>query len=129
MSNEIKNLRSALVQVPRNKAAYGIMIWEILIVSVIGSIIISINFFAGSDSATVKLFFALVFFLTASLVIKDIQIILIVGLAICWAYPFMYLWGLFGGFLFLFLSIIAFFTSLFVHYYALIHLGDLTRND
>ena len=104
------------------------MIPEIIIVSIIGSIWMSYNFFHGNDTVTLNLFFIMIVVLTVCLVIPDIRIITVIVLGIGWACPFIYLAGIFGG-IFYVLAFAAFVMCCIVHYYALTYLSDLTRKD
>jgi len=120
MANEIKNFRSALVQVPRNKAAYTILIWEIIIFGVIGALAIGYQF--HSDKVTIGAFIGIMCFMVISLAIPDLRILLFILMGIGWASPFILL----GAYL---LGFIAFVVSCFVHYFGITFLNDLVRDD
>jgi hypothetical protein len=126
MSNEIKNYRAALAQTPRNKTAYMILIWEILILSVICAL--ATGHYMHSDMVTLVSFFLYVPILCVLVYLPATQVPAFFMLACFWAIPFVALAIAFGAVMYFF-AFIAFVFSFAVHYFGITYLNDLTRED
>jgi len=126
MANEIRNFRAGLAQNDRNKAAYNILIWEIIIWSIVGALAVGYHF--DSDRVTLISFCTLLVVLVVGINIPDLKIIILIFFGLGWASPFILL----GAWLDRFFYVIAFFTflmSFFIHYWGMTYLKDLTRSD
>ncbi len=126
MANEIENYRSALAQTPRNQAAYKILIWEMIILSIVCAL--ATGHYMHSDTATVVSFFIYIPVFCALAYMPATQIPTFFFLGLGWATPFVYLGALLGG-LFYFFAFIVFVFSFIVHYYGITYLNDLSRED
>lgn len=126
MANEIKNYRSALAQTPRNKTAYMILIWEIIILSFICAL--ATGYYTHSDTVTLISFFIYIPILCTLVYLPSTQIPAFIMLACFWAIPFVGLSIVFGAIMYFF-AFIAFVFSFAVHYFGITYLNDLTRED
>jgi hypothetical protein len=126
MANEIKNYRAALAQTPRNKSAYAILIWEIIILSMICAL--ATGHYLHSDTATIISFFIYVPILCILVYHPVTQIPAFIMLACFWAIPFVALSIAFGPLMYFF-AFIAFIFSFVVHYFGITYLNDLSRED
>lgn len=128
MANEIKNYRAALAQAPRNKAAYTILLWEIIIISFLCALATGSKYVFHSDSATIISFFIYVPILCILVYLPATQIPAFIMLACFWAIPFVALSIAFGAIMYFF-AFIAFVFSFVVHYFGIMYLNDLVRED
>lgn len=126
MANEIKNYRSALAQTPRNKSAYMILIWEIIIICIICAL--ATGYWMKSDTVTLVSFFIYVPILCTLIYLPATQIPAFFMLACFWAIPFVALSIAFGEIMYFF-AFIAFVFSFIVHYFGITYLNDLSRED
>jgi len=126
MANEIKNYRSALAQTPRNKSAYAILLWEIIIISIIAAL--ATGHYAHSDTVTLVSIFIYIPILCILIYLPATQIPAFIMLACFWAMPFVALSIAFGAVMYFF-AFIAFIFSFVVHYFGITYLNDLTNED
>ena len=126
MANEIRNFRSGLAQNHRNKGAYKILIWEIIIWS--AGCAIALGYHFGSDRVTCVSFFVLLCVLVVCVNLPDIQVIVFIFFGFGWASPFILLGAYLDRFFYV-IALFAFLMSFLIHYWGMTFLPDLSRTD
>jgi hypothetical protein len=127
MAGEIRKIRAGIAQHDRNKATYGIMIWEIIIWSVVIAFLTA--YLVKSDMAFVWMFFTLIFVFVIGINLPNLRFVVFTLFGCGWGAPFWFLGACGWGGMFYVLSVIAFFFSYWVHYQGFQFVRDLTRKD
>jgi hypothetical protein len=127
MANEIRKIRAGIAQHDRNKATYGIMIWEIIIWSLVLGI--AIGFIVNSTMAAFMAFITLLLFFAFAIKMPNLRFIVFTLFACGWGAPFWFIGAACGFSFFYFLSVFAFFFSYWVHYQGFQFVKDLIRSD